>query len=51
VALGDAYLELSIGYEVTDVEARLAVQIDEAVRVALRPAGIEAASPAFRGRR
>jgi TetR/AcrR family transcriptional regulator, mexJK operon transcriptional repressor len=41
VALGDAYLELSIGYAVTDVEARLERQIEEAVMVALRPAGIE----------
>jgi TetR/AcrR family transcriptional repressor of mexJK operon len=34
--LGDAYLELSVGYTVPDVEARFAVQIDEAVAAALR---------------
>jgi AcrR family transcriptional regulator len=34
--LGDAYLELSIGYTVPDVEARFALQIDEAVAAALR---------------
>ncbi|MEZ0605804.1 TetR/AcrR family transcriptional regulator [Paraburkholderia sp. IW21] len=36
LVLGDAYLELSIGYRVPDVEARFALQIDEAVAVALR---------------
>ncbi|WP_233859769.1 TetR/AcrR family transcriptional regulator [Paraburkholderia sp. HD33-4] len=36
LVLGDAYLELSIGYTVPDVEARFALQIDEAVTVALR---------------
>ncbi|WP_246024885.1 hypothetical protein [Paraburkholderia dinghuensis] len=33
---GDAYLELSIGYTVPDVEARFALQIHEAVAAALR---------------
>lgn len=36
LVLGDAYLELSIGYAVPDVEARFALQIDEAVAAALR---------------
>jgi AcrR family transcriptional regulator len=36
VVLGDAYLELSIGYAVPNVEARFALQIDEAVAAALR---------------
>ncbi|SIO68066.1 TetR/AcrR family transcriptional regulator [Paraburkholderia phenazinium] len=36
LVLGDAYLELSVGYAVPDVEARFAVQIDEAVAAALR---------------
>lgn len=36
LVLGDAYLELSIGYSVPDVEARFALQIDEAVAAALR---------------
>ncbi|WP_186263144.1 TetR/AcrR family transcriptional regulator [Burkholderia gladioli] len=36
LVLGDAYLELSIGYKVPDVEARFALQIDEAVTAALR---------------
>jgi TetR/AcrR family transcriptional regulator, mexJK operon transcriptional repressor len=36
LVLGDAYLELSIGYTVPDVEARFARQIDEAVTAALR---------------
>jgi TetR/AcrR family transcriptional regulator, mexJK operon transcriptional repressor len=36
LVLGDAYLELSIGYTVPDVEARFALQIDEAVTAALR---------------
>ena len=36
LVLGDAYLELSIGYAVPDVEKRFAQQIDEAVVVALR---------------
>ena len=36
LVLGDAYLELSIGYTVSDVEARFALQIDEAVAAALR---------------
>ena len=36
LALGDAYLELSIGFTVPDVEARFALQIDEAVAAALR---------------
>jgi TetR/AcrR family transcriptional regulator, mexJK operon transcriptional repressor len=36
LVLGDAYLELSIGYAVTDIEARFALQIDEAVAAALR---------------
>lgn len=36
LVLGDAYLELSIGYMVPDVEARFALQVDEAVAVALR---------------
>ncbi|WP_211259183.1 TetR/AcrR family transcriptional regulator [Dyella japonica] len=36
LALGDAYLELSIGFSVPDVEARFALQIDEAVAAALR---------------
>jgi TetR/AcrR family transcriptional regulator, mexJK operon transcriptional repressor len=36
VVLGDAYLELSIGFTVPDVEARFALQIDEAVAAALR---------------
>lgn len=36
LVLGDAYLELSIGYTVPNVEARFAVQIDEAVAAALR---------------
>lgn len=36
LVLGDAYLELSIGYAVPDVDARFGVQIEEAVAVALR---------------
>ena len=36
LVLGDAYLELSIGYAVPDVEGRFALQIDEAVAAALR---------------
>ncbi|WCM22876.1 TetR/AcrR family transcriptional regulator [Paraburkholderia bryophila] len=36
LVLGDAYLELSIGFTVPDVEARFALQIDEAVAAALR---------------
>ncbi|RFU45430.1 TetR/AcrR family transcriptional regulator [Paraburkholderia sp. DHOC27] len=36
LVLGDAYLELSIGFAVPDVEARFAMQIDEAVAAALR---------------
>ena len=36
LVLGDAYLELSIGYTVPDVEARFALQIDEAVAAATR---------------
>jgi TetR/AcrR family transcriptional regulator, mexJK operon transcriptional repressor len=36
LVLGDAYLELSIGYTVPDVETRFARQIDEAVTAALR---------------
>ena len=36
LVLGDAYLELSIGYTVPDIEARFGVQIDEAVAAALR---------------
>ena len=36
LVLGDAYLELSIGFAVPDVEARFALQIDEAVAAALR---------------
>jgi TetR/AcrR family transcriptional regulator, mexJK operon transcriptional repressor len=36
LVLGDAYLELSIGYTVPDVEARFGVQINEAVAVVLR---------------
>ncbi|WGY72993.1 TetR/AcrR family transcriptional regulator [Burkholderia cepacia] len=36
LVLGDAYLELSIGFAVPDVEARFAQQIGEAVAVALR---------------
>ncbi|RZF30360.1 TetR/AcrR family transcriptional regulator [Paraburkholderia sp. UYCP14C] len=36
LVLGDAYLELSIGYTVPDVESRFALQIDEAVAAALR---------------
>jgi TetR/AcrR family transcriptional regulator, mexJK operon transcriptional repressor len=36
LVLGDAYLELSIGHAVPDVEARFALQIDEAVAAALR---------------
>ncbi|MCX4160188.1 MULTISPECIES: TetR/AcrR family transcriptional regulator [Paraburkholderia] len=36
LVLGDAYLELSIGYTVPDVEARFALQIDEAIAAALR---------------
>jgi TetR/AcrR family transcriptional regulator, mexJK operon transcriptional repressor len=36
VALGDAHLELTLGYTVPDVEARFALQIDEAVAAALR---------------
>jgi len=38
LALGDAYLELTIGYTVPDVEARFGLQIDEAVEAALRQA-------------
>ncbi|TCF96327.1 TetR family transcriptional regulator, partial [Paraburkholderia strydomiana] len=34
LVLGDAYLELSIGYTVPDVEARFALQIEEAVSAA-----------------
>ncbi|PCE25456.1 TetR family transcriptional regulator [Paraburkholderia acidicola] len=36
LVLGDAYLELSIGFTVPDVDARFALQIDEAVAAALR---------------
>ncbi|GLQ91964.1 TetR/AcrR family transcriptional regulator [Dyella acidisoli] len=36
LVLGDAYLELSIGYAVPEVEKRFALQIDEAVAAALR---------------
>lgn len=36
LVLGDAHLELTLGYAVPDVEARLALQIDEAVAAALR---------------
>jgi AcrR family transcriptional regulator len=36
LVLGDAYLELTIGFTVPDVEARFALQIDEAVAAALR---------------
>lgn len=36
LALGDAHLELTLGYAVPDVETRFAVQIDEAVGAALR---------------
>jgi TetR/AcrR family transcriptional repressor of mexJK operon len=36
LVLGDAYLELSIGFTVPDAEARFAVQIEEAVTAALR---------------
>lgn len=36
LVLGDAYLELSIGYTVPDLEARFGLQIDEAVAAALR---------------
>jgi TetR/AcrR family transcriptional regulator, mexJK operon transcriptional repressor len=36
LVLGDAYLELSIGFTVPDVEARFALQIEEAVAAALR---------------
>jgi AcrR family transcriptional regulator len=36
LVLGDAYLELSIGYAVPDVETRFALQINEAVAAALR---------------
>ena len=36
LVLGDAYLELSIGHNVPDLEARFALQIDEAVAAALR---------------
>ncbi|WP_118180393.1 TetR/AcrR family transcriptional regulator [Paraburkholderia phosphatilytica] len=36
LVLGDAYLELSVGYTVPNVEARFALQIDEAVAAALR---------------
>lgn len=36
LVLGDAYLELSIGCPVPDIEARFALQIDEAVTAALR---------------
>jgi len=36
LVLGDAYLELSIGFAVPDAEARFALQIDEAVAAALR---------------
>jgi len=36
LALGDTHLELTLGYALPDVEARFAVQIDEAVGAALR---------------
>ncbi|KPD20016.1 TetR/AcrR family transcriptional regulator [Paraburkholderia nemoris] len=36
LVLGDAHLELTLGYTVPDVEARFALQIDEAVAAALR---------------
>ena len=36
LALGDAHLELTLGYTVPAVEARFAMQIDEAVGAALR---------------
>ncbi|RXV64973.1 TetR/AcrR family transcriptional regulator, partial [Burkholderia stabilis] len=36
LVLGDAYLELSIGFPVPDVDARFALQVDEAVAAALR---------------
>ena len=36
LVLGDAYLELSLGYAVRDVKKRFGLQIDEAVAAALR---------------
>jgi AcrR family transcriptional regulator len=36
LVLGDAHLELTLGYTVPDVEARFGLQIDEAVAAALR---------------
>jgi hypothetical protein len=36
LVLGDAHLELTLGYTVPDVEARFALQIDEAVAAAVR---------------
>ncbi|QCP52502.1 TetR/AcrR family transcriptional regulator [Trinickia violacea] len=36
IVLGDTHLELTLGYEVPDVEARLAAQIEEALEAALR---------------
>lgn len=36
LVLGDAHLELTLGYTVPDVDARFAIQIDEAVGAALR---------------
>ncbi|RKF45032.1 TetR/AcrR family transcriptional regulator [Paraburkholderia fungorum] len=36
LVLGDAHLELTLGYTVPDVDARFALQIDEAVAAALR---------------
>jgi AcrR family transcriptional regulator len=36
LVLGDAYLELSLGYTVRNVKARFGLQIDEAVAAALR---------------
>jgi AcrR family transcriptional regulator len=36
LVLGDAYLELSIGYTVPDIDARFTLQIEEAIAAALR---------------
>ncbi|OTP76511.1 Transcriptional regulator, TetR family [Caballeronia sordidicola] len=36
LVLGDAHLELTLGYKVPDVHARFALQIDEALGAALR---------------
>jgi AcrR family transcriptional regulator len=38
LVLGDAYLELTLGYTLSDIDVRFGLQIEEAVAAALRPA-------------